>query len=160
MGECAMRLGVAVDRIRRPIKDMAEEGLLIADPLPIARGTRFRLRQDLVERAEEEARSGQREGAIVPHQPVLFAHVPRLLDLADALRNSELTRSVVWVGRMSAGNSYVLVLDGQSTSSIAADRLRAAVEAAGGTCVSGRAEEIMGPEEWRQRLAAVRDAAL
>lgn len=160
MGECAHRLGVTVDRVRRPILDMTKQGLLLADPVAGERGARYRLREELVARAEREAKSGQQRGAVVAGQPVLLVQFERMLDLADVLRNSELTRSIVWVARLNAGNGYLLVLDGQNTDSITADRLRGAIEAAGGKCIAGRAEAVMGPDEWRQQLAAVREAAL
>lgn len=160
MGECAHRLGLTVDMVRRQMLAMAKEGLLEADPWPAVRGTRFRLREDLVERAEEEARSGQREGSLVPTQVVLMVEVGRLLDLANALRDSDLTRSVVWLAKLNAGGGFLLVLDGKNTTAIATERLRGAVEAGGGSSRSGRVEEILSAPVWRRQLAAVRDVAL
>ena len=160
MSECAHRLGVEISLIHRAVREMTKEGLLEADPLPPTKGTHYRLREDLVERAEKEARSGQRKGAIVPTQIVFLVEVGRLLDLATALSTSDLTRSVVWVAKLDMGKRFLLVLDGNNTSAIAADRLRSAIEAAGGTCAPGRAEEILDPVAWRRQLAAVRDASL
>lgn len=160
MAECAHRLGVTIDLIRRPIQQMTSEGLLVVDPDPPRKNARYRLRDDLAGRAEEEAHMGQRRGAVLVGQVVFLVRVERLLDLANALRNTELTRSVVWVGKLDSGNSHLLVLDGTHTAPIAGERLRAAIEGAGGTCTPGRTEAIMDSEEWRRQLAAVRDAAL
>jgi hypothetical protein len=159
-GECARYLGVDVSLIYRPLLKMTERGLLEANPWPAVRGTHYRLREELVERAEEEARAEQRQGTIVPAQIVLRVEVERLLDLANALSASDLTRSVVWVAKLDAGNGFLLVLDGRNTSALGADRLRGAIEASGGSCSAGRVEEVLDPVAWRRQLAAIRDASL
>jgi hypothetical protein len=158
MAECARQLGLANSVIRRPLRDMAGAGLLETDDDSLSHGTRYRLRSDLVERVEEEIRQGQPQGVLIEGQVVLMVEAG-LLDLANALVSSDLSRNVIWVAELGPAGRYLVVLDGRSTSPTAHGRLIAAIEGAGGTCGAGGASRVMSADAWRRLLATYRDAA-
>jgi hypothetical protein len=159
MAECARRLGLARSVVRRPLREMAEAGVLETDDESLGHGTHYWLREDLVEQVEREVQDGQPQGAVVEGQTVLMIDGIGPLDLANALSASDLTRSVVWVAELGPGGDFLLVLDGKNTSPTAHGRLIAAVEGAGGSFKVGRAGRVMAAEAWRRLLATYRDAA-
>jgi hypothetical protein len=160
LAECARRLGVDNASIHRPLREMTREGVLLADPPSLGRGAVYRLREDLISRAEEEASRGQQPGVLIPAQLVFLVKCKQLLGLANALVESDLTRSLIWIAELDAGDEFLLVLDGQHTAPTGPARLRAAIERAGGECSSSRVQRVLNPRSWRRHLAAIRDAGI
>jgi hypothetical protein len=101
------------------------------------RGSRFWLRADLIERAESEAAHGQPRGRILADQTIFLVEAISLIDLANALQDSSLTRSVLWVAELGTGASFLLVLDRRHTSTTAHTRLRVAIESSGASVDAG-----------------------
>lgn len=158
MAECARQLGLKSSVIRRPLRAMVKARLVEADEESLERGTRYRLRPELIERVEQEVQDEQPQGSVLEDQVVFMVECERLLGLAEALISSELTRSVIWVAELDAGGRFLVILDGQRTSRTMHSRLRTAIEKGGGTCRPGRVSRVMDAETWRGLLATSRDA--
>lgn len=160
MAECARKLGVNAGALHRPIKEMIEAEVLEVDgSTSFGRNARYRLPADLREPLEAEVAEGQPLGRLLEGQPLFLVEIDRLLDLAQALVESDLTRSVVWLAELDGGTRYLLVLDSRPELHVAHARLRTAIEATGGSCLPLRTSRIMTPPAWRALLASVRDAS-
>lgn len=152
-------LGVSTSLIYRPLRGMCEDGLLECDADSMHRGARYWLRPDLVDQAEAEARAGQPLGFLMRDQTLLMVECSRITDLAEALTDAGLSRSVVWSAELDGGDRFLLVLDQREDSTTLHARLRAAIESSGAEYKASRIARVLDASALRALLASVRDAS-
>lgn len=121
---------------------MCQDGVLLADPSPPARGSDFSVNQDWTEALEEAMAEAQAPGRCIGGQRILEVVVETRSDFSEVVRNRSLSGVIAWAVELDGAGRLLLVLSTRA-SRHQAEMLTAELQAQGIEARPGRFGEVM-----------------
>jgi hypothetical protein len=156
--ETATAVGRKSGDIQRTLRKMHEEGWVAADAAEPVQGTQYWLHPDRRHEFEAALETAQLPGLLVEGQRILEIAAVDLGAIYEVLERVELSAPIAWLIELDGSNRRLLGLHGD-TSMLQAQRLQAALQAAGIECRPGRVGARIDGRTLREHAAGVLEAA-
>lgn len=156
--EAATAVGRKSGGIQKTVHKMHADEWLLADSEEITQGTQLWLDPNRLDELEAAVALAQPPGALIAGQRTLKVSASDRVGLYTVLARAELSTPVIWAVELDGAGTMLLVLD-RETGLLHAERLQAALRAAGVECEAGRIGDRIEGRVLRQHAIAVMTAA-
>jgi hypothetical protein len=134
---------------------MVADRILDCDGEPGSRGTLYELAPSVLPELEAPV-ADHNPGALQPGQRLISIKGGTLASIAQILAHAGLTAELIWSVRMGGDADWLLAFDSTATP-LVIDRLVAAFETEGATCVRSVVELVMPRSELERYCGAILD---
>jgi len=149
--------GIPRNTVSRVVRDLVDAQALVRHG-PAGRGAEYQLASEMAERLDAAAQALQPPGELRPLQRLVVVGGD-LVDVADVLRARALSDGVVWFARVEGVEAQLLLVLDREGPAGDADRLVAALSAAGLRASRALVEEIGVGGVLQDQLASLRRVA-
>lgn len=155
--EGAKALGKPSGSIQRAVRRMHEDGALEASDREPTQGTLYWLNPDADEALEKALVDSAPTGMLTNGQRYMEVRLAERRELHKVLSRQEFGGLVHWAAELDSDERWLVAIAPWATR-LQADRMRAAMTAAGAECALRRVGDLYGREEWRRAGTAIEEA--